>query len=150
MVSRSSFVHESFATFTVAAATAAAMAAPPPPPWGATAGSTSTFDTCLSHPCFYVGHTDAMDTWATSNPPLLDREGLFLLWYTRLLHILGIRDPMHDIHRDAAARLLVGQPIPPSDAQRARTRTCGHLVSMRASHKLCMRTPRRAFVGRAL
>ena len=65
----------------------------PPPPRGEPhhTGSTSTFDTCPSHPCFYVCHTAAIDTWKTPNPALLDREGLFLLWYIRLLHILGIR-----------------------------------------------------------
>ena len=63
----------------------------PPPPSRAIAGSTSTCDTCLSHPCFHVCHTDPIDTWKTSNPALLDREGLFLLWYIRLLHLLGIR-----------------------------------------------------------
>ena len=63
----------------------------PPPPSRAIAGSTSTCDTCLSHPCFYVGHTDAMDTWEPSNPALWDHQGLFSPWYIRLLHILGIR-----------------------------------------------------------
>ena len=63
----------------------------PPPPSRAIAGSTSTCDTCLSHPCFHVCHTDPIDTWKTSNPALLDREGLFLLWYIRLLHLLGFR-----------------------------------------------------------
>ena len=66
----------------------------PPPPSRAIAGSTSTCDTCLPHPCFHVCHTGPIDTWETPNPALLDREGLFLLWYIRLLHLLGIRPHM--------------------------------------------------------
>ena len=57
---------------------------PPSPP-------TSTLTHAYAHPCFYVGHTDAMDTWETSYPTLLDRQSLFSPWYICLLYVLGIR-----------------------------------------------------------
>ena len=91
MMSVPYFVPNAFTTFLVATPPPPPPWPPPPPPRGSTAGSTSTLHTCLSYPCFYVGHIDAMDTWATSKPALLDREGLFSPWYIRLLHILGIR-----------------------------------------------------------
>ena len=81
---------------------------------------------------FYVGHTDAIDTWETPNPARLEREGLFLLRYIRLLHLLGIR-PWHLLLRahDLALRrdLLVvagAVLVPPAERQLlAHWITCG-------------------------
>ena len=91
MVSKSAVVHHGVMEYLAPPPPPPPPWPPPPPPWGATACSTSTFHACPSHPCFCVGHTDAMDTWGTSQPALLDREGLFSPWYIRLLHVLGIR-----------------------------------------------------------